>query len=158
MITLSALRRPGPSGRTSIHRWRALLVGLVLGSAAGASAFVLGLPGNGTFAAVVWLSAAAAVLAAPGPTTVVAYFVGLAASATVLDVADSAFGLVFLVIGVLAAIAAHGVLCAAIALRVRRVGLWSAATCPVVLTGLAIAVGAAAVMGWIALEFGRGPA
>lgn len=101
--------------------WR-LSAAFALGCAAALAGFVFGMPGNGDFVPTIWLAGFVALLVAPGWPGFAALILGAAASAALLDVSDETFGLVFLIVAVVSALAAHGALSASVLLRLRTLG------------------------------------
>lgn len=136
--------------------WR-MCVAFALGCAAALSGFVFGMPGNGEFVAAIWLAGFVALLVAPGWPGFVALISGGTMSATILDVSDGVFGLVFLVVAIVAALAGHGALSASVMLRLRALGWRRGLQEPSVLAGGGLALGLVLIFVWVAGDFARNP-
>jgi hypothetical protein len=80
------------------------------------------MPGKGAFVLAVWLAAFVALVVAPGWPGFIALMAGVTISAVLLDLSDGVFGLVFLIVAVVSALAAHGALSAAVLMRLRTLG------------------------------------
>ncbi len=122
-----------------------LIVAFALGGLAPVSGFVFGLPGNGEFVPIVWILSFVALLIAPGRHGFVALIAGAALSATILDLSDGSFGLVFLIVAVVTALASHGALCASVIHRWWSLGWRAGLRDPRVIGGAALARAGAAV-------------
>ena len=136
---------------------RRLGVSFALGGVGALSAFLFGLPGRGEFIPAVWLASFAAVLIAPGWRGFVALIAGVGIFAAILDMSDGTFGLAWLIVAILTALAAHAALSASVLLRLRRLGLAAGIRDSRVLGGAALAVGLVVVFVWFAFEFARNP-
>jgi hypothetical protein len=115
------------------------------------------MPGKGEFVLAVWLAAFVALLLAPGWPGFIAVMAGVTISAALLDLSDGVFGLVFLIVAVVSALAAHGALSAAVLLRLRTLGWRKGAQDSRVLSGGGLVVGAALIFVWFASELARNP-
>jgi hypothetical protein len=135
-----------------------LAAAFCLGSAGGLLAYLLGIPGNGAFVPVVWVAGFVSAVVAPGWRGFLALLGGSGLSAMLLDLADGAFGLVFLVIAIVWALAGHGALSGWAVLRLRAVGPGAAVRDPRLLAGVGVVTVGALVMVWLAQEFARNPA
>lgn len=136
--------------------WRLCAV-FALGCAAALSGFVFGMPGNGEFVWMTWLAAFVALLVAPGWPGFVALISGITVCAALLDVSDGVFGLVFLIVAVVSALAAHGALSASVLLRLWTVGWRRGLQDARVLAGGGLALWVVLVFVWFAGEFARNP-
>jgi len=139
------------------HRLWRLPVAFALGCVAAASGLVFGMPGHGEFVVIIWLAGFVALLIAPGWRGFAALLAGATASAALIDVADGVFGLVFLIVAVVSALAAHGALCASVLLRLRALGWRSGLRDRNVLAGAGVALGIVLIFVWLAAEFARNP-
>lgn len=148
------MRRFETSSRNSVLR---LSVAFVLGCAAALPGFVLGMPGKGEFVPMIWLAAFVSQLIAPGRSGLVALISGVTVSAALLDMSDGVFGLVFLIVAVVSALAAHGALSAFVLLRLATLGWRRGVQDSQVLVGGAFSVGAVLIFAWFAGELGRNP-
>ena len=146
-------RIEGSSGRSVLR----LLAAFLLGCAASLSGFVFGMPGNGEFVPAIWLAAFVALLLAPGRSGFVALIAGVTLSAVLLDLSDGVFGLVFLIVAIVSALAAHGALSASVLLRLRTLGWGPGLRDMRVLAGGGLALGLALLFVWVAGEFARNP-
>jgi hypothetical protein len=145
----------GPFWRRSV--WR-LLAAFSLGCVAALSGFVFGMPGKGEFVPIIWLAAFVAILIAPGWPGFVALISGVTVCAALLDVSDGVFGLVFLIVAIVSALAAHGALSASVLLRLRSLGLSPGSRDARVLAGGGIALVLVLIFAWFATELVRNPA
>ena len=143
-----------PPARRSL--WR-LGIAFALGAAAALSAFLLGIPGNGEFVATIWLAAFVGLLITPGWPGFVALIAGVAVGAVLIDASDGVFGLVFLIVAIVSAVAAHGALCASVLLRVRTLGWRTGLRDARVLVGGGLVLGTVLIFVWFANEFARNP-
>ena len=136
--------------------WR-LLVAFALGCAASLSGFLFGMPGNGEFVLAIWLASFLALLIAPGWPGFAALLAGVTVSAAILDISDGVFGLLFLILAIAAALAAHGALSASVLRRLSMLGWRQGSRDPRVLVGgtMAIALGLAFV--WFAGALAQNP-
>ncbi len=137
--------------------WR-LGIAAALGVAAPFSGLVFGMPGNGEFVPIMWLAGFVALLIAPGWAGFVAVIAGATISAAVLDITDGTFGLVFLIVAIVSALAAHGALCAYVVRRLRDLGWGRGLRDPGLLTSAALAVVLALGYVWFAFDLARNPA
>lgn len=137
--------------------WR-LAAAVLLGAAAALSGFVFGLPGKGEFVALTWLAGFAALLITPGWPGFVAVITGAAVTSALLDVADGVFGLIFLIVAIVVALASHGALSAAVLQRVRTLGMRASLRDARVLGGGGVALGVVLFFVWFAGELARNPA
>ncbi len=153
-MTAGSTSRPETPWRRSI--WR-LTAAFVLGCLGALSGFVFGMPGNGEFVPTIWLAAFVALLLAPGWPGFVALISGVTVSAALLDLSDGTFGLVFLIVAVVSALAAHGALSAYVLLRLRSLGLRTGLQDVRVLSGGGFALGVVLIFVWFAGEFARNP-
>ena len=115
------------------------------------------MPGRGEFVPAIWLAGFVGLLIAPGWPGFVALIAGATASAALLDLSDGTFGLVFLIVGVVSALAAHGALSAAVLLRLRTVGWRRGVQDRPVLAGGGLALAVVLIFIWFAGEFARNP-
>ena len=136
--------------------WR-LGLSFGLGALGALAGFFLGLPGRGEFIPVVWLAAFVATLIAPGWRGLVALIAGVAVFAAILDLSDGTFGLVWLIVVILTALAVHAALSASVVLRLRALGWPAGLRDARVLLGAAAAVGLVVLFAWLANEFARNP-
>jgi hypothetical protein len=144
----------GPRGRPSI--WR-LAVSFGLGAAGVVPGFVFGMPGHGEFLPGIWLPAFVAAVIAPGWPGFLALLTGITVLAAILDMSDGVFGLVFLIVAILTAVAAHAALTAWALLRLRSLGWQAAVRDQWFLAGAGVALGLLLVFAWFAGEFARNP-
>lgn len=128
-----------------------------LGCAAALSGLVFGMPGKGEFVPAIWLAAFMALVIAPGRLGFVALISGVTVSAVLIDVSDGVFGLVFLIVTVVSAVAAHGALCASVLLRWRTVGWRRGLQEPFIQVGGSLALAVVLIFVWFAGEFARNP-
>jgi hypothetical protein len=134
-----------------------LAAAFVLGCAAAVSGFVFGMPGNGEFVPLTWLAGGAAIIVAPGWRGFVALLAGATVAATFLDVLDGVFGLVWLIVAIVVALAGHGALSASVLLRLRALGWRLGLKDPSVLRGGGVALGLALISIWVAQDLARNP-
>jgi hypothetical protein len=144
----------GPRGRPSVGR---LALSFVLGAAGAVPGFVFGLPGHGEFVPGIWLPAFVAALMAPGWSGFLALIAGVTCLAAILDMSDGVFGLVFLIVAILGALAAQAALSAWALLRLRSLGWKAALGDQRFLAGAGVAIGLLLVFAWFAGEFARNP-
>lgn len=130
----------------------------LLGCAAATSALVFGIPGNGEFVIFTWLAGLIAVFVAPGVAGFIAVVVGVSIWAALLDVADGTFGLVFLVVAIVGALAAHGALVGLIVRRIAMLGLRRSLRDRDVIVRGAIALGLVVLFVWFANDLRANPA
>jgi hypothetical protein len=130
---------------------------VVLGAAAALSGFVFGMPGHGEFVPIIWLAGFVALLIAPGWPGFVALIAGATVSAALLDVSDGTFGLVFLVVAIVSALAAHGALSASVLRRLWILGWRRGVRDERVLAGGGAVLGVALLFVWLAGDFARNP-
>jgi len=136
--------------------WR-LGIAVALGCAAALSGFVFGMPGDGEFVPAMWLAGFVALIVAPGWPGFWALLVGATASAAVLDVSDGVFGLLFLLVAIVVALAGHGALSAAVLVRMHGLGWRRGITDASVLRGGGLAIGLVVLFAWIAADLARNP-
>jgi hypothetical protein len=136
--------------------WR-LFGAFALGCAAALSGFVFGMPGHGAFVPAMWLAGFAALLMAPGWPGFVALIAGAALAATLLDLADGVFGLVWLIVAIVVALAGHGALAASVVVRLRALGWRLGMMDASVLRGGGLALGLVLIFVWMAGDFARNP-
>ena len=136
--------------------WR-LGVAFVLGGGAAASGSVFGMPGHGEFVAIIWLAAFVALIIAPGWPGLIALLSGAAVSAVIIDVSDGIYGLAFLIVAVVSAVAIHGALSASVLLRLRAIGLGTGLRDSRVLAGVGLVLGLALLFALAAADFARNP-
>ena len=136
--------------------WR-LASAFALGCAAALSGLLFGMPGHGEFVPAIWLSAFIALLIAPGWPGFVALMAGAIVCAVLIDISDGVFGLVFLVVAIVSALAAHGALSASVLRRVRKLGWRTGLRDERVLVGGGLALGIVLIFVWFAAEFARKP-
>ena len=129
----------------------------VLGVGAALSGFVFGMPGHGEFVPIIWLAGFVALLIAPGWPGFVALTAGATVAAVLLDFSDGTFGLVFLIVAIVLALAAHGALSAFVVRRVSTLGLGRGLRDQRVLVGGGAALGVALLFVWLAGDFARNP-
>ncbi len=146
-------RIEGSSGRSI---WR-LLAAFALGCAAASSGFIFGMPGNGEFVPAIWLAAFVALLLAPGWPGFIALIAGVTICVALLDISDGVSGLVFLIVAVVSALAAHGALSASVLLRLRTLGWRTGLRDERVLAGGGLALGLVLIFVWFAGEVARNP-
>ena len=131
------------------------MLAALLGAATAAMGFVLGLPGNGSWAAVAWLGGAAAAVLLPARATVGAALVGVVLVNLGLVLSDSAYGgLIWLIILAEAVVLGHGFVVAATvrrALRLRSLGD------DLVVRGALVALAGVALFAYFAFDFARNP-
>lgn len=99
-----------------------------------------------------------ALLIAPGWAGFAALIVGVAVCAAILDLADGTFGLVFLVVAIVSALAAHGALCAVVVRRLWNLGWRRGLRDQMVLGVGGTALVLALVFICVATELARNPA
>lgn len=136
--------------------WR-LAAAFALGCLGALSGLVFGMPGNGEFVVMIWLAAFVALVIAPGWPGFVALIAGATVSAVIMDISDGVFGLVFLVVAVVSALAAHGALSAYVLLRLQSLGLRTGLRDAHVLAGGGLALGVVLIFAWIAGDLARNP-
>lgn len=136
--------------------WR-LLAAFGLGCAAALSGLVFGMPGNGEFVPATWLAAFVALLLAPGWPGFIAHIAGVTMWAALWDISDGVFGLVFLIVAVASALAAHGAISASVMLRLRALGWGPGLRDARVLAGAGLAIGLALIFVWFARDLARNP-
>ena len=144
----------GVRGRPSKVR---LALAFGLGVIAATSALVFGIPGNGEFIAFTWLAGLLAAFIAPGIPGFIAVVAGVTVWAALLDMADGTFGLVFLVIAIVGALAAHGELVGSVLRRIGTLGWREGLRDRTVVVRGWIAVALAALFVWSAIELGKNP-
>lgn len=115
------------------------------------------MPGKGEFVPAIWLAAFVALLVAPGWPGFIALMVGVTIGAVLLDISDGVFGLVFLIVAVVSALAAHGALSAAVLLRLRTLGWRRGVQDSRVLSGGGVVVGLVLIFVWFATDLARNP-
>jgi hypothetical protein len=152
---IQAMRRIEESSGRSIRR---LFAAFALGCAAAMSGLVFGMPGQGEFVPAIWLAAFLALLIAPGWPGFIALMVGVTSAAVVIDLSDGVFGLVFLIVAVVSAVAAHGALSASVVQRLRLLGWRQGVHDSRVLSGGGLVVGLVLIFGWFASQLARNPA
>lgn len=129
----------------------------VLGCAAAVSGFVFGRPGHGEFVPLTWLAGGAAIIVAPGWPGFVALLAGATVAATFLDVLDGVFGLVWLIVAIVVALAGHGAMSASVLLRLRALGWRLGLKDPSVVRGGGVALGLVLIFIWVAQDLARNP-
>lgn len=134
-----------------------LLLAALLGCLAPIAGFVFGMPGRGEFVPLTWAAGFVAQLVAPGRWGFLALLGGAVVTATLLDVADGTFGLVALIVAIVAALAGHGALSSWVLQRVRSLGWRGTLRDQGALVGGAVALGLVVLFAWAALELGRNP-
>jgi len=127
-----------------------------LGAAAAMSALFFNVPGRGEFFLFTWLAGFFAMFVASGWRGFVAVVSGATASAVLVDLSDGAFGLVFLIVLIVAAISSNGALVATVIRRVARLGLRRSLGDRGVVVGALVALATDVFFGWVAYEVGQG--
>ena len=143
----------GPASRSNAR----LAAAFLLGAAGALIAFVFGVPGQGAFVPVLWLTGFVAAVVAPGWRGFLALLGGGALGAVLLDVVDGAFGLVLLVVTIVCVLAAHGALSGWVASRLKILGPGRALREGRVLVGLGVAMAGLVAVASLGLELARNP-
>jgi len=128
-----------------------------LGCIAASSALVFDVPGRGEFIALTWLAGFITALLAPGVAGFIAVVAGVTIWVAFVDALDGAFQLLFLALGILVALAAHGELVGSVLRSVASLGLSRGLRERVVVLRGAIALGLLVVFAKVAIELGANP-
>jgi hypothetical protein len=147
----------GGSARVSRRPTVGLVVSFGLGFASSLSALGLDVPGNGVFEALTWIAGFVAILITPGRRGLVAVVAGATVSAAIIDASDGTMGLVFIIVTIVAGLAAHGALVGGVVRRVAVIGLRRSLRDRWVLAGSGLALGLAALFVWAAIELAANP-